>query len=90
MLVSLKAGRYYSSQGPEIHDMAIDGDEIVVRCSPARAVSVVGRGSKSETAFGDALEEARLPIRRFGGSWFRVTVIDRDGRKAWSNPVWLA
>lgn len=89
LLGSLKAGRYYSSQGPEIHDMAIDGEEVVVRCSPATAISVVGRGSKSDSQVGDGIETARLPIRRFKGSWFRVTVIGKDGKKAWSNPVWL-
>lgn len=90
LLASLKAGRYYSSQGPEIHDIAIDGDEVVVRCSPASAVSVVGRGSKSQSQVGDEIEAARLRIKRFAGSWFRVTVIDKEGKKAWSNPIWLA
>lgn len=90
LLASLKAGRYYSSQGPSIHDLAIDGADVVIRCSPARAISVVGRGSKSESKIGEELSEARLPIKRFAGSWFRVTVIDSAGKKAWSNPVWLA
>ena len=90
LLASLKAGRYYSSQGPEIRDIAIDGDEVVVRTSPARAISVVGRGSKSQSEVGDGIEAARLRIGRFAGSWFRVTVIDAAGRKAWSNPIWLA
>jgi hypothetical protein len=89
LLASLKDGRYYSSQGPEIRDIEIDGDEVVVRCSPARAVSVVGRGSKSQSEVGDGIEQARLRIKRFNGSWFRVTVIDKDGKKAWSNPIWL-
>jgi hypothetical protein len=89
LLASLKAGRYYSSQGPEIRDIEIDGDEVVVRCSPARAISVVGRGSKSQSEVGEGLEQARLRIKRFNGSWFRVTVIDNDGKKAWSNPIWL-
>ena len=88
-LASLKAGRYYSSQGPEIRDIEIDGDEVVVRCSPASVVSVVGRGSKSQLQLGDGIEMARLRIKRFAGSWFRVTVIDKAGKKAWSNPIWL-
>lgn len=89
LLESLKAGRYYSSQGPTIETVAIDGDNVEVRCSPARAISIMGRASKSESTMGEAMTSATFPIRRFKGSWFRVTVIDGDGRRAWSNPVWL-
>jgi hypothetical protein len=35
---ALLAGRAYSSSGPQIHDIEVDGDAVEVRCSPARAV----------------------------------------------------
>lgn len=89
LLQSLKDGRYYSSQGPTIHDLEIDDEAVTVRCSPAGVVSLMGRGSKSETKIGGGLEQVTLPIRRFKGSWFRVTVIDAGGKRAWSNPIWL-
>ena len=89
ILASLKAGRYYSSQGPEIHDVRIDGDEIVVACSPAAVITVQGRGSRTKFVKGHEMTEGRLPLKRFEDSFFRVTVRDAEGRRAWSNPAWL-
>jgi len=89
ILESLKAGHYYSSQGPEIHDVRVDGDEIVVACSPASLIIAQGRGSRVKYLKGEAMTEGRLPLDRFKDSFFRVTVRDDQGLKAWLNPVWL-
>ena len=89
ILASLKAGRYYSSQGPEIHDIRVEGDEIVVACSPCAVITAQGRGSRTKFVKGEAMTEGRLPLARFEDSFFRVTVRDADGCCAWSNPVWL-
>lgn len=91
ILAALKAGTFYSSQGPDIHAIGIDGDEIVVECSAAKAIIAVGRGSASESLLGTDLGKARLALAKFRkGGYFRVIVIDAEGRRAWSNPVWLA
>jgi len=89
LLESLKAGRYYSSQGPTFENIECIGDEIIVECSPVNAVMVTGRGSRAEKVLGTGLTSARLPLEGFADAFFRVTVVDGDGRKAWSNPVWL-
>jgi hypothetical protein len=91
LLESLRQGRYYSSQGPDIIDIDIgpDAEEVRIACSPASTIAITGRGARSESTIGEGLSEASFPLRRFAGSYFRLTVIDREGRKAWSNPVWL-
>lgn len=93
LLAALKSGAYYSSTGPELRNVALDGDDLVIECSPARDVIAVGRGSPSEVVWdesGQGLTEARLPLERFRkGGWVRATVVDGQGRKAWSNPLWL-
>jgi hypothetical protein len=89
LLESLKAGRYYSSMGPEIHDIAIEGDKVTVRCSPASVISLQGRGSRSKREMGDDLETATFDLYPFENSYFRVTVHDAKGCRAWSNPYWL-
>jgi hypothetical protein len=38
---------------------------------------------------GTGIRSARLSLQRFTPGHFRITVVDADGRKAWSNPVWL-
>ncbi len=89
LLDSLKAGRYYSSQGPDLHDVTVADGGIEVRCSPASRISVQGRGSRAKYADGDGLTAARFDSYPFENSWFRITVTDRDGKRGWSNPYWI-
>ncbi|WP_026379286.1 CehA/McbA family metallohydrolase [Afifella pfennigii] len=89
LLEALKAGHSYSSQGPIIHTLARDGDELVVECSPAVTIIALGRGSRSTNWRGDDLTETRLPLEPFREDWLRVVVTDAAGRLAWSNPIWL-
>ena len=89
LLAAMKAGAFYSSQGPLIHAFAVEGGEAHVECSPAVNVAVVGRGSRAEHLAGRQMTRARLPLDRFAGDWFRLMVTDAAGRTAWTNPVWL-
>jgi hypothetical protein len=89
LLAALKAGNYYSSQGPLIHDLRIDRDEIEVSCSKAAAVMLLGRGSRAEQVLAPQDERVRLPSSKFKGDYARAVVVDGQGRRAWSNPVWL-
>jgi len=90
LVAALKAGRYYSTQGPDIHALAVNRDEVVVECSPASTITLLGRGSAEAAVFGDGLRGARLPLARMKpGGHVRVVVIDERGKRAWSNPLWL-
>ena len=90
LVEALKAGRYYSSQGPEIHALEVGRDDVAVECSPASIVMLLGRGSAAVAERGDALRRVRIglgAVKR--GGHVRVVVVDAQGRRAWSNPVWL-
>lgn len=89
ILAAMKAGAFYSSQGPAIEAIGLDGDGIEVACSPAASVAIVGRGTRAAGIPGADLTRARLPLERFRGDWLRVVVTDAGGRRAWSNPIWL-
>lgn len=89
LLNALKDGHYYSSTGAEIHDIGFDGDELVVACSPAVGVYLQGKGSRATQVLGQGLTSVRLPAYKLGKqSYLRVTVVDAQGRRAWSNPFW--
>lgn len=89
LLDALKRGDFYSSQGPEIHDIAVLGLEVSVHCSAASSVSAVGPGTASRVVHGQEVTRATLSLEPFGdGGYFRVTVTDDKGRRAWSNPIW--
>lgn len=90
LVAALKAGRYYSTQGPEILGIEFDGTDIAVECSPAVSIAVLGRAPASKTAFGEGLRGARLPVAGLRpGGYARVVVTDAAGRRAWSNPLWF-
>ncbi len=91
LLDALKRGAYYSSSGPQIHDVVFDGRERVwLRTSPVSSVFVTGRGAKSVYHHGNGMIELELDIRRLGDDPFcRITVRDDRGGRAWTNPIWF-
>ena len=102
VLAGLAAGSFYGSSGPVLHDVAVDGDEVEVRCSPARSVTLVsGRtegaavnaGRLGYRYAGEVVAEddrgithARLR-RPFGAAYARIEVTDAKGNRAWTNPL---
>jgi hypothetical protein len=89
---ALKAGSYYSSTGPKIHDIRIGsgGDTISVYCSPAERVFLTGYGSKALQVHGHGIHHAEFSLKAFKSSpYVRVTVRDCRGGRAWSNAIWL-
>jgi predicted metal-dependent phosphoesterase TrpH len=90
LLAALKAGHFYSSQGPELRDVRITADAVEVECSAVRSVILQGAGTAAKAVHGHSMTTARVPLDRFRASpWLRVTVIDQAGRRAWSNPWFL-
>lgn len=91
LLASLKAGHFYTSQGPRIHDIEISEDksEMTVVCSPAVSVYIAGAASKSAASHGQGITSTTFPLDKYQGGHCRVTVVDGSGKRAWSNPIWL-
>lgn len=87
LLSALKAGHFYSSTGPELHDVQLGDGVITVRCSPVRKVLVTGGVPGAQVVEGDGLTECSLPLAMFGRGYCRVTVEDAGGGRAWSNPI---
>lgn len=90
LLAALKTGRFYSSTGPEFHSIEIDSARCVrIECTPVDRVFVTARGHQVASVQGDELTEAVVDLAGLEGPYCRVTVRDRDGRRAWSNPIQL-
>lgn len=89
LLAALKAGHYYSSQGPEVYELAIVGNELHLTCSRAQAIYLTGRTSRCDYRLGDFLTRVTFPLEKFRGSYCRVTIVDDRGKRAWTNPIWL-
>jgi len=89
ILESIRGGLFYSSTGPEIKGIRVDGDGVIhVDCSSARTISFVSTpslGMKFHARSGP-LTSASYPGRP-GETYVRVEVTDFEGRTAWSNPI---
>ena len=103
VLEALRTGRFYGSTGPVIHDVDARDGEVVVRCTPARSVTLLtGRTSGTAVNAGrlgyrhgadvlettpDDLVVAARLDRPETAPFARVEVVDAWGRKAWTNPL---
>ena len=85
---ALKKGHFYSSEGPEIYDLWYRSDVLYIRCSPCDKIIF-------ETAKGRIVKLAEDGIDLCGEGmccyiapehkYVRVTVVDKYGRKAYTN-----
>jgi len=90
LLEALKAGAFYSSTGPEIHNIDLTRLTIKIECSKAATIAIIGKGIAASKICGQDLTEGSIALDRFAISpWIRVVVIDHNGKRAWSNPIWL-
>lgn len=90
ILQALKAGHYYSSSGPEIYDIQVyPGDKVIVRCSPADGIILLGENPSHVRVLGIDLIKAELPLEKIESPYARVIVKDRYGKRAWSNPFFI-
>jgi hypothetical protein len=88
ILRALYRGDFYATQGPEVH-LHREGEAFVVDCSPCREIAFLSDRAFSHRVFeGEELTSARYtPLEN--ESFLRVQVTDKDGKKAWTNPVML-
>ena len=83
---AIKAGRFYASQGPEVH-LFRNGNEFVAKTSPVSTIIFLSNYVWSQRAFdGDGITEARYTPRQ-GEKFIRVMVEDADGKMAWSQII---
>ena len=88
ILKALNRGDFYATQGPEVH-VQREGDEIKVLCSPCSEIVFLSDRAFSKRVFeGDAITSARYtPFAN--ESFIRVQVTDKNGKRAWTNPIKL-
>ncbi len=89
ILAAIDRGHFFSSTGPRIEDLRLEGRDVFVRCSPCVAVDFIGRGPHSRRVIaqaGDCITqvEHRLDAHQ---QYLRVACRDKDGGWAWSNPL---
>ena len=90
LLAALKAGHFYSSQGPELRDVRVEGGKLIVESSAVVSVVALGHGTGAKAVHGASMTRTEVPLERLNNSpWVRAAVIDAAGKRAWSNPIWV-
>ena len=103
VMAALEKGDFYASTGPEINDLYIEDGIVHMTCSDARtvflrserrftrALHATAESPVNEVAFdinGFIAESGKQKIYRFR-PWFRLEVIDKDGRIAFTRPYFV-
>ena len=84
---ALEEGRFYASEGPEIHDLWVEDGGVHLRCSAADRVYCAYGCRRAGVVYSEAgapVTEADFDIGPMGG-YFRLTVVDSTGKHACTN-----
>lgn len=88
---ALKTGSYYASCGPTIEDFRLTDGKFTLRCSPVAEIHFMANryfGQSSYADEGPDLTSGEM-ARHDGLEYVRAEVVDRQGRRAWTNPIIL-
>ncbi|MBE5786127.1 MAG: hypothetical protein E7324_01140 [Clostridiales bacterium] len=88
ILDALKRGAFYASCGPEIYDFYVEDGRATVICSPASAIRFRHFRVPYHCHRGSHLTALQTNVRP-GTRYIRAEVEDAQGRKAWTNPIFL-
>ena len=89
---ALRRGNFYSTCGPELRALSIDGDQLRVETSPIRFARLVGPNSLGKRAGsfdGPLLTDFSFSVPSDWG-YVYVEIEDQAGRRAWTNPLFAA
>lgn len=92
ILAALKEGAFYSSCGPVIEDFYVEDGKAYVRCSGVSHIEFISDRHPTKMISGENLTSGEISL---DGGWtggydyIRVSVVDAEGRRAWTNPIWL-
>lgn len=94
ILEALENGSFYASQGPEIKDYKKNKDwKIKIECSAVQKIAFRTNGAGNGKVFtaneGEDLKSAEWDLSKKKPNWVRCEVTDKDGNKAWTNPIFL-
>ena len=103
IFAALKKGDFYSSTGPEIKSLYLEGDKVVIKTSAVKQIALItdmrisgilGASDTGKNIYGGELSLAKLIEKRndLGDSrksFFRIEITDKCGRKALTRAYFL-
>ena len=93
ILDALSKGAFYSSCGPEIYDFYVDDEKIYIDCSPVEKIRLHSDAHPTRIRRGSdgLITHAEFKLDSWPGpyAYVRASVVDENGKKAWTNPIFL-
>lgn len=89
ILQAVRDGKFYATQGPEIH-LRREGDTVIVDCSPCVKIAIFSNAAWAphRVSRGENLTHWEYPLHKCD-KWVRAEVKDTDGKEAWSNIIFI-
>jgi len=93
VLLALKQGAFFSTQGPVFDEILVEGSSIHLACSPVAQVrwrTFASEGYVEYAPRDSQLTSSSLPDWFCPGKYVRIELVDRQGKRAWSNPFFVS
>ena len=91
IMSAIRRGNFYSSCGPKIESITIDGGQLNITTSPIRYMRLVGpgpQGKRAGTLDGPLLTEINMSIPD-DWKYVYIEIEDEQGRRAWTNNLFI-
>lgn len=90
ILAALEAGAFYASCGPQIHDFYVEDGQAHISCGPVKCIQFISlrHPLPCRRSAEGALTHAQCDLPQ-GISYIRACITDLQGRRAWTNPIFL-
>lgn len=94
ILNNMLSGNYYSSSGPEISDWGIRDGVAYVDCSDVYRIDFIAGNDVNDgtsivcDSYDETVRRGEYELKGHE-TYVRVKCTDKNGKTAWSNPIWL-
>jgi hypothetical protein len=92
VLNALQCGAFFSTQGPVFEAIEVDEGALRLQCSPVRQIRwrTWGKvGWVDDAPEGSCLTQSSLPDWFHPTTFVRLELVDSQGKRAWSNPIFV-
>lgn len=86
IMTALQKGNFYASTGVDVYSLVRDGNEVTIRTSPCKQITLTTKGRRVSTVRAEENEticQATFALRKTDGH-FRIRVTDEKGRSAYT------
>ena len=102
VITALENGDFYASTGAQIRELSLENGKLNVVCDPAHHICVETEcrcAFRANAPAGGTLTEATINLSKWYNisregnqipAYFRVSVVDTNGKRAWSRPYYLS